>query len=596
MLQFSYKGKIMQLNQTKYSFTIINEMFWQLFPAQFLSNATSCLSNVINGLIVGNFLAPEALVALGFVSPLTIILGAIASIVSAGARIISGRYMGRSQLDKIKNVYTEAIISLFVIGALFTLIVFMFSNPIALLLGAKEETTALTSIYIKGLAIGIIPTLINPSLMIFLQMNNKSNKSFISVIILAIANLIFSLLNVKVFDGGVFGMGLSTTLSQFVTMAYLYICILKDNELFKFDIKLFNISETKQLIILGSPSALASILYSIRNIVFNTKALDLAGTDAVSALAVMNSTAGVFDAVNIAVGAVSTALASLFVGEEDNDSLVTLFKVIIKNGLILAFIKIIIIVLCGKSLVVLFGAKGNVISMAYELYIFYGICMPINIITLAFMSQLQSLNKVKFSNILYIFNAIVFPLGCCYLLGSIINIRAIWIAYAVAEILTILVIFIKALIKYKKPTIKIDELLMYEKNKDNVNLSISVETLDEVVLVAKAVEEFLKENKIDASRSKKTALCLEEIAGNIVEHGFTKAKKNKCKIDIHILIKEDELYLRVRDNAPKFNPKDRLDLNSEDPCKNIGIRMVNKLAKEMNYQNSFSMNILNIKI
>ena len=584
-------------NKLKYSAITISEMFWGLFPAQFLSNATASLCNVINGIIVGNFLSASAIVALGFISPLTSLLAAISSIVSGGARIVSGKLIGRGEAKKIKEIYTNSLIALLIIGVLLTMICFLFSNSIASLLGAKADSIIETSIYIKGLSIGIIPTLIVPSLMIFLQMINDSTLSFVSVIVLTIFNLLFSLINVLVVDGGVFGMGLSTSLSQLMAMIFLFICVYKRKDILSFEGKSTSAKTILNILKIGSPAAIASILYPIRNIVFNSEALLIAGTDAVSALAIMNSTAGVFDAVNIAVGSVAIALASVFTGEKDSQSLKILFKTILKYGLILAFIKIVIIVLFSKQLTILFGGVNEVIDMCYELYIFYGICMPINIITLSLLGPIQSFEKVTFVNTLYLFNAIIVPIGTVFLLKNIIGIRAIFIAYALAELVTIIIIYLTPCIKAKHLLFTFEDIFEINKNievSDSIN--ISVKDINEIVKISSEVENFCVAHGIDARRSKMSGLCLEEVAGNVVEHGFTKTKKNKLSIDIYVSVIDDKVILRIRDNAPNFDPRSKLGEVENDPCKNIGIRLVSKIAKQMNYQNYFGMNVLSIEL
>lgn len=584
-------------NKLKYSAITISEMFWGLFPAQFLSNATASLCNVINGIIVGNFLSASAIVALGFISPLTSLLAAISSIVSGGARIVSGKLIGRGEAKKIKEIYTNSLIALLIIGVLLTMICFLFSNSIASLLGAKADSIIETSIYIKGLSIGIIPTLIVPSLMIFLQMINDSTLSFVSVIVLTIFNLLFSLINVLVVDGGVFGMGLSTSLSQLMAMIFLFICVYKRKDILSFEGKSTSAKTILNILKIGSPAAIASILYPIRNIVFNSEALLIAGTDAVSALAIMNSTAGVFDAVNIAVGSVAIALASVFTGEKDSQSLKILFKTILKYGLILAFIKIVIIVLFSKQLTILFGGVNEVIDMCYELYIFYGICMPINIITLSLLGPIQSFEKVTFVNTLYLFNAIIVPIGTVFLLKNIIGIRAIFIAYALAELVTIIIIYLTPCIKAKHLLFTFEDIFEINKNievSDSIN--ISVKDINEIVKISGEVENFCVAHGVDARRSKMSGLCLEEVAGNVVEHGFTKTKKNKLSIDIYVSVIDDKVILRIRDNAPNFDPRSKLGEVENDPCKNIGIRLVSKIAKQMNYQNYFGMNVLSIEL
>ena len=67
--------------------------------------------------------------------------------------------------------------------------------------------------------------------------------------------------------------------------------------------------------------------------------------------------------------------------------------------------------------------------------------------------------------------------------------------------------------------------------------------------------------------------------------------------NIRIIVK-DELVIRIQDDCPEFNPKKRLDQFSPepDPTKNIGIRLVSRIAKEMEYQNNAGINTVIIKL
>ena len=91
------------------------------------------------------------------------------------------------------------------------------------------------------------------------------------------------------------------------------------------------------------------------------------------------------------------------------------------------------------------------------------------------------------------------------------------------------------------------------------------------------------------------SICVEEMVYNIFEHGFNDGKKHS--IDIRILIKGEEITLRIRDDCRPFNPKKWYEIyNPEDVTKHIGIRLVAKMAKEIKYVNVMNLNNLIIKI
>ena len=89
---------------------------------------------------------------------------------------------------------------------------------------------------------------------------------------------------------------------------------------------------------------------------------------------------------------------------------------------------------------------------------------------------------------------------------------------------------------------------------------------------------------------------MEEMVTNVIEHGFTKDKK-KHSIDVRVSYKNDDVIMRIKDNCVPFDPAMRIETMTEnDITKNIGIRLVYKIAKQIDYHNILGLNILTIKM
>ena len=131
---------------------------------------------------------------------------------------------------------------------------------------------------------------------------------------------------------------------------------------------------------------------------------------------------------------------------------------------------------------------------------------------------------------------------------------------------------------------------------DEDRLDIPVRSMSDVTGTAVTVQDFCEKHGLDSKTSLSAALCLEEMAGNVVDHGFTKDEKDHM-IEAHVTYKDGEVMLRIKDDCVPFDPMERADLLSgDDPLRNIGIRMVSKLAKEMTYQNLIGLNVLTIRL
>ena len=114
--------------------------------------------------------------------------------------------------------------------------------------------------------------------------------------------------------------------------------------------------------------------------------------------------------------------------------------------------------------------------------------------------------------------------------------------------------------------------------------------------VSERVQSFCLERGVDARRAYLAGLAMEEMAGNIVDHGFTKDRK-KHSIDVRVAHKGDDVILRIKDDCVPFDPAERRQLaDSGDPAKNIGIRLVFRIARDVQYQNILGLNVLTVRI
>ena len=127
-------------------------------------------------------------------------------------------------------------------------------------------------------------------------------------------------------------------------------------------------------------------------------------------------------------------------------------------------------------------------------------------------------------------------------------------------------------------------------------IDIEVNEMPDVLNVSSQVIDFCKSRGIDDRRAHFAGLALEEMAGNIVTHGFT-SDSGKHYIDIRVIHDNDDVILRLRDNCRSFDPLERTKvIDSEDKTKNVGIRIVNGISKDVQYQNLLGMNVLTVRI
>ena len=129
------------------------------------------------------------------------------------------------------------------------------------------------------------------------------------------------------------------------------------------------------------------------------------------------------------------------------------------------------------------------------------------------------------------------------------------------------------------------------------SLVLDIHNLNDVTNTEVNVQAYCREHGIGGKTGTYAALCLEEIAGNIVNHGFGADRKHH-HIEVRVVIKDCSVVLRIKDDCIPFNPKEWYDMvePGKDPASNMGIHLVYGLAQEVNYQNLLGLNALTIKL
>ena len=127
-------------------------------------------------------------------------------------------------------------------------------------------------------------------------------------------------------------------------------------------------------------------------------------------------------------------------------------------------------------------------------------------------------------------------------------------------------------------------------------MDLSVRSMEGVVTVSQQIQSFCLSHGVDQRRAYLAGLSMEEMAGNIVEHGFGKDGKSHS-VDVRVVHKNDDVILRIKDDCAPFDPGERQRIaEGDDVAKNIGIRTVFKIARDVQYQNILGLNVLTIRI
>lgn len=581
---------------------LTSKLMFRLLPLQIFLALIGSINSIISGLFATNFVGVNAMTAVGLYSPINMLIYAISTMLVGGATIMCGKYMGKNEDEKVQNVFSVAVVLSTAI-ALFFIVLFLTFGLFDLtgFIAKDSEVRPLFNSYLAGQAVGLLPLILGNQLAAFLSLENRVRRTTIASVTYIFVNIVLNYIFVGKLQMEAFGLALASSLGlwgYFLIQAQYFFT--KGSEL-KFFRRHLDWSETKDIVIIGIPGAASFGYQTLRGFIVNALLMAYVGAAGVSALASSDGLLRLAWGLPGGMMAVSRMVMSISIGEEDRQTLTDVMRNMFRRFIPLMCAICGVIIACAVPLAKLYykDTSEPVFMMTVWGFRLLPLSMPLAIICMHFTVYAQSSGKQLLVHILSILDGVVDVALFTAILIRPIGMNSVYIANVLNGVVTTIVVVMYSMIKIKRFPHRMDELMVIPDNfgfSEDERLDISVRKEDEVVKVSRAVNDFCIKRGIDNRRAYMASLFLEEMAGNIVEHGFTKDGKNHS-IDIRVVHKDDNVILRIKDDCVPFDPATRKDIiDPDDPARNIGIRMIYKLNHNIEYKNMLGLNVLMVRL
>ena len=581
---------------------MIKKVFRQMLVTQIISAMTVMLCMLIDSIMIGRFLGVESMTAYGLATPVLLVFAAFGSLLSAGIQVMCGKTMGSGDMEATNACFSISVFLASLVSAVGVAAVLIFVDPICSLLGAGSpgsEVFRLTRDYIRGFIIGA-PAFIFAQIMVpYMQISGQRTRLVAAVAAMTVADVTFDVLNVAVFNGGTLGMGLASSASYYIAFVIGIVYFFKKKCIFKLRFSLIKVKQSIELIKYGVPTVINQISLVLLVFVLNKILLEVGGNGAVASYSVISTVGNICYCFGSGIAAVALLLSSMLYSDEDKAELFALVKTMTFYAVVLDAALIAVVLAAAPLLVSLFLTDPGAKDMAIlGVRLFSLSLLPCSLNT-TFKNFYQGVNKTPFTQAISVMQNFAFTAMFAFILSRFMDTTGVWLAYVCGETLTFAVITAVVWIKNKKPSFSAAAFSLLPRDfgaSDDDHIEMTVESVEGAVEASLRAARFCRERGESEKNSNLIALCIEEMADNIIEHGFTKDKK-KHDLDVRLLFKDDRRLIRLRDNCVNFDPIDYLKLhNSDDPTSHIGIRMVMKTVKSANYVNSLGLNNLTLEL
>ncbi len=588
---------------------IIRNAFYMQFAAFIFSELTHMLGNLVDGVIIGRCLGVDSMAAFGIVSPLMVVFSLFGTIIATGSRNYFTKLVGEGKIGEAQGVFSMSFFLSVGAAAVLMLVILIFSTPIAEALGASGNAAGLllkARGYLIGISFGLPALNAMRVLNNYLPIDNDRQLLVWSSMALTFCDIILDLIVAFVIHGDTFEIGLATSISQYAAAAVLLLHFRKKHVMLHLSLRdKMPWRELPGIIKQGMPVGVCRIGFTVR-VAFMNRLLagTLQASAAIAAYSVYQQADDFLCSLTIGMADTVAVIAGILLGEEDRPRM---------KRLLLTSVQATLIITLGASALAFILAPGFVslyISEGGEAFILatravrcYAVGMPLYGLSLIYFNYFQGIGESRLSSI----TGFLSEAGMLMLTAGILSFwfheNAVWYSFPVTQLCMFCYYGVLIRIRSRKNGTYAmglwDKVLMLPASfdvSDDDRMDISITSMDEVAMVSCKVKEFCKAHRLDNRRSYHMALAVEEMAGNVIEHGFSKDDR-KHSVDVRVIKKSDGYILRIRDDCYMFDPVNQMELFSDkDRMHHIGLRMVFGTAKDVKYTSILKLNNLLVRI
>ncbi|MDO5824616.1 MATE family efflux transporter [Methanobrevibacter sp.] len=367
-------------------------------------------------------LGADALAAIGFITPLFMILVGLGNGIGAGANSLIARNIGAGDFKQANNAGLHAILLAVVVSVVFTVLIEILMVPILQFMGAGSTIGyALDYSYIVfGFLFVFVYSGVASAIF---RSEGDMKRATIAIAVTAIMNIILDPIFIYVLGFGIAGAAWATVISASLSCIVMSYWIWGKKDLY-LDLSLKNFKYQRSLMIdilqVTVPSTLENIVISALAMIVNSMLVIADGTTAVAVYTASMRIIQLASIPLIGLGTAVLTVAGVAYGAHNHENLKTAHSYSIKVGFIVSIIIGILMVIFSKQIAVIFSYTAASASLSAE------IATAISVLSLfliaiphGIMSSMmfQGVGKGTYSLIITLLRSLILESVFAYLFG-----------------------------------------------------------------------------------------------------------------------------------------------------------------------------------
>lgn len=567
----------------------LRSVFRRFLVPTVLSVLGGTVNTLVDSAIVGNMLGSDALAVVNLCAPIFLLCATLGNLIGTGGGLLSAALVGQEREADIHKSYTLAIVLEIISSVVLAAVGLLFLDQVVAFLGADETLKSMARDYALFAFIGAPAKCLLYIPFNYLRLDGKPHAVTLSLVSMTVCNGILDFVFIHI-GWGMAGAALASVMGTVLGVVIGFVALHGGS---------FHLSGVKgtgsllkEMLNLGTPSALNNLLDMARLILINRILMATVGGRAVAIFTVVCSLSDFTLCILNGVPQTGSPLIGVYRGEKNNPAQRDLIHLELKYGGVLSGIITLLIILLAGPLCTLFGlhAAGEGVLALRLFALSIPFAMLCNILTYFY----NAAGRVMLANVITVCRVFLFSVIPAALLAP--RGSSVWWFRVLAEVLTLLFLipilkWMSLRMEFHSPILLLDERL----DREGKVIDFSVENdMQAVVNAAERITDFCESNGLDAKKTMMVSLSIEEMLGILLQHCFKSGEA--VSADVRVFIMQGVTGLRIRNSGRQFNPvrfyeEHKLEEEFEDT---IGIKMILNLAAEVRYQRTFGTNTLTV--
>ena len=182
-----------------------------------IGNLFQQLYNMVDSIVVGNYVGSEALAAVGTCGSTNFLFFSLSSGLAIGIGVITAQYYGAGDEKGVRSTIANSFYVLMAAAGVVSILGFLLTPFILGLLKVPDGIMASSTLYLRTTCLGIVGIALYNGVSSILRALGDSKTPLYFLILSSIVNVVLDLTFVLVFGLGVFGVALATIMSQAIS-------------------------------------------------------------------------------------------------------------------------------------------------------------------------------------------------------------------------------------------------------------------------------------------------------------------------------------------------------------------------------------------